>query len=488
MKKRQVWFRDFDGWFYGQVGKGRRRRQKRILRGPNTPTRFRKAQRKYNNLLKADPGLLSELSATDSIKSVFISFLKLYSKRHCSPETHRWYRCFLKSFARKYGSIRFCDLTPEDVEAWLDEPKITKRVCKKTEKVFKRRCVWSETTRNRAITCVKVAVNWFIRRKKLKDNPLADLKKPAMGRRERIVAPEERELIFSSVKDEAFRLFLKAVAGTGARPGELRKVEAKHFHLSGLWVFPPKQHKTGKKTGKPRVIYLTPEMTELCKKLAAEQPEGPLFLNTRGKPWTVNAIRIRFRNRRKRFPQLKGVVCYCYRHTFTTDGLLNGVPVAQMQELLGHTSPAMMPSHRLRDRQRGAAQSRRDRADRRLRVPGVTLQRGADLCPCAALRRDREGQGPAPQTGRGRHRHPGTCRRGGTDRPWRFWSSPSRSCWRSLAMSRRASRSTSRTSAKKATNAMRNCTPPRTRQPSSASPPASAISTSCSPGSSPAAS
>lgn len=50
------------------------------------------------------------------------------------------------------------------------------------------------------------------------------------------------------------------------------------------------------------VVYLTPPMVKLCTRLAAEHPEGPLFLNSRGKPWTRNAIRCRFRTLRKRFP------------------------------------------------------------------------------------------------------------------------------------------------------------------------------------------
>jgi integrase len=119
---------------------------------------------------------------------------------------------------------------------------------------------------------------------------------------------------------------------------------ALHFLIGihSLWIFPPRRHKTGKKTGKPRVVYLTPPVVKLCQMLAARRPEGPLFLNTRGKPWTRNAVRIRFRNLRKRFPALKGVTAYCYRHDFATQGLMNGLTIAQMQELLGHTSPAML--------------------------------------------------------------------------------------------------------------------------------------------------
>jgi integrase len=38
-------------------------------------------------------------------------------------------------------------------------------------------------------------------------------------------------------------------------------------------------------------------------------------------------------------------VSYTYRHTFVTDALENGVGVAQVAELLGHTSTDMVMSH-----------------------------------------------------------------------------------------------------------------------------------------------
>ena len=86
-------------------------------------------------------------------------------------------------------------------------------------------------------------------------------------------------------------------------------------------------------------------MLELSRRLMERYPSGPLFRNSRGKPWTRNAIRCRFRNLRAKLPHLKGVVSYTYRHSFVTDALENGVGVAQVAELLGHTSTDMVMSH-----------------------------------------------------------------------------------------------------------------------------------------------
>ncbi len=83
-------------------------------------------------------------------------------------------------------------------------------------------------------------------------------------------------------------------------------------------------------------------MAELCRDLAREHPEGPLFRNTRGKPWTRNAIRIRFRNLRKRLGLAPGVVAYAFRHTYITDALEKGVPIASLAELAGHKDTRMI--------------------------------------------------------------------------------------------------------------------------------------------------
>jgi hypothetical protein len=226
MSKRKVWHRAEDGWFYGQVGSGRKgRRQRRILEAPDTPRNRRRAQKKYEQLL--DDGV--DLSADTRLRQVFISFLRKHARKRCSDDTFGWYRYYLKEFARKHGTLRLKQLTPAHVEDWLDQPKKRRWVSKKTKKVFERKFLWGDTTRNRAITCIKAAVNWFCRRARVRDNPLTLLIKPPIARRERLLKPEEKRLILRSVRDAAFRQFVFVMTATGARPGEIRKVTAAEF-------------------------------------------------------------------------------------------------------------------------------------------------------------------------------------------------------------------------------------------------------------------
>src|SRR5262249_56173778 len=126
------------------------------------------------------------------------------------------------------------------------------------------------------------------------------------------------------------------VVDTGWRAGEVMAVTADHVSRDGTkWTF--EVHKTDGH-GEARVVYLSPAMQELTRKLLALYPEGPLFRSTRKfggvrRPWTRNGIRCRFRRLREKgqrlrqqaapeerakVPDLAGLTYYVLRTTFTT--------------------------------------------------------------------------------------------------------------------------------------------------------------------------
>src|SRR3954463_11506643 len=132
------------------------------------------------------------------------------------------------------------------------------------------------TSRRCAIVALKRSYNWANDEGLLDENPLKKVKRPPTKRRERIPTEDERKQTRQRTRDEPFREFVFAMTETGARPGEVRRVTAAHFDQEhGAWVL--SEHKTKKKTGRQRVIYLTPTMIELTKKLCKQWPEGPIF-------------------------------------------------------------------------------------------------------------------------------------------------------------------------------------------------------------------
>jgi integrase len=317
---KKPFYRTFDDWWYVQLSSGRKRFQKKLIKGRDNET---EAYQAFYRVMAAGPDLPVPTTITSAkCCDLFLA----WSQKHNEPATYNWYRGYLQSFCDLFGNVPALDLKPFHITRWLDSHPGWK---------VSRRC---------AITALKRALNWCADEGVLPGNPVKRVKKPPQTCRERVLTVAERETILRAIKDRPFREYVFALLETGCRPGEARTVSSTHVNLDlGAWVFPPKEHKTGKRTGKPRIIYLSPAMIELTKRLMLEHPEGPLFRSFRGgKPYTRQAVRCRFRRLRKRFPGLANVVSYTLRHTYATDALAQSVPIATVAQLMGHSSTTMV--------------------------------------------------------------------------------------------------------------------------------------------------
>ncbi len=86
-------------------------------------------------------------------------------------------------------------------------------------------------------------------------------------------------------------------------------------------------------------------MVAICKRLAEKYPTGPLYHTQRGTPYGWCGLSKRMGWLRQRLGLPNTITVYGYRHTFATDALANGVPDAQVAELLGHSGTAMLHRH-----------------------------------------------------------------------------------------------------------------------------------------------
>jgi len=75
---------------------------------------------------------------------------------------------------------------------------------------------------------------------------------------------------------------------TGCRPQESLRLEARHVDVANQrWVFPKSESKMKRIA---RIIYMTDRAMPIVRRLMLAHPEGPLFRNTNGKPWTTEAV------------------------------------------------------------------------------------------------------------------------------------------------------------------------------------------------------
>ena len=75
---------------------------------------------------------------------------------------------------------------------------------------------------------------------------------------------------------------------------------------------------------------------------AAAKHRPYVFLNRRNKPWNNNSIRLRIQRLKIKLNLPEDLCAYLLRHAFGTNAILNGVDVATVAELMGHTSLEMV--------------------------------------------------------------------------------------------------------------------------------------------------
>lgn len=321
MRNPQPFFRKFDGWWYVQIPQQGKRRQIRLAQGKANRA---EAFRRYHELMaQQDPASLPDRSQVN-LASLCDMFLD-HSQRHHSASTFANYKFFLNEFCQVHGTLPVLQLKPFHVSRWLEGKS------------------WAQATKRGAIISIKRVLNWAFEQGYLDAQLLRGLKRPPATRRTTTITSAQHEEMLAAT-DDAFREFLTALKETGARPGEVMALTAADVDLQqGLWIL--RKHKTAWKTGKPRIIYLTATMLATTRKLIEQRPTGALFRNSDGEAWTRNAVRLRMKRLREKLNLPAGTISYAYRHTFVTNSLVNGVPIATVAELVGHRDTAMISQH-----------------------------------------------------------------------------------------------------------------------------------------------
>lgn len=275
------------------------------------------------------------------VAAIAENFLR-WAIKHVASSTYAQYSRYVASFCEPWGGLRARELKPFHVTKWLENK------------------TWGDSGKRTAVTAVKRCFAWAVEEGLLNNNPLQRVRRPAVKRRERLITDDEHALMMQASDDGrkpgkrlekkgerakhragAFRQVLVALRHSGTRPGMIAAVTVENVTPDiDAWIL--HDHKMRGKTGKPLIIRLSPCLQTLTRILLSQRDSGRLFLNSSGQPWTRNAIRCRMRSMRLRLGLEPGAVAYAYRHTYATNAMVNGVDVATVAELLGHTDLRMV--------------------------------------------------------------------------------------------------------------------------------------------------
>src|SRR5262249_42579166 len=136
-----------------------------------------------------------------------------------------------------------------------------------------------------------------------------------------------------------FRDLLVVSYDTGARPIEVKQLEARHLQLDKQRAVLPKEEAKGRKA--PRVFYFATERSmEIIQRLSEARPTGPLFLNARGNRWTGDAVKCAFARLEEKIG--RRLSHYALRHSRLTDWLVSGVDSHVVAKLSGHKDTKML--------------------------------------------------------------------------------------------------------------------------------------------------
>jgi integrase len=257
---------------------------------------------------------------SDSVAAICDAYLE-WAEQHRSPDTYRWYKDRLQAFIGSIPStLRVGHLRPYHVQRFVDAMSVASGTKRNYVRAVKRAMIWAEE-------------QGYVAR-----SPIAHLKKPRQGKRENIVTDADFTGILGHTRDTEFRDLCTFAWHTGARAAECFAVEARHVELGeGRIVFPVDEEKMERA---PRIIYLNGEALAIVKRLLGEHPEGHLFRNTDGLPWTPDATNCRFKTLEKKIG--KKVCLTDFRHTFCHRLLKTGVDALTVATLMGHADPSMV--------------------------------------------------------------------------------------------------------------------------------------------------
>ncbi|QJW95420.1 tyrosine-type recombinase/integrase [Frigoriglobus tundricola] len=310
------WHRKQTGWWMVEING----KQEKLVEGPKDEKHRLLAEEKFAELRKLHR--LAPESVGSRTADIVESFL-IHSRIHFAADTHRLNKYYCQLFAEACGQVQAREIKPYHIDRWID-PKVEAEE-------------WGDTTVYNARKAAMRVFSWAAERKILSENPLAGMKNSKPKPRQRAITDAEFAKLYENAGDP-LRNILRALYLTGARPKEARDLTWEQVK-EDRWVLP--EHKTAKKTGKARVIFLNEEMRALMTALRGNG-HTHVFLNTEGQPWTMNALRLQVWRIKKKLNLADDVCSYLCRHGFGTRAILAGVDGPTLAELMGHTSQDMI--------------------------------------------------------------------------------------------------------------------------------------------------
>ncbi len=250
------------------------------------------------------------------------------------------------------GNVDLSKLTHGKVKAWRDAiaeapPRVRTR--RGAEQAFRTiEATDSESMRkrqataNRILTVLKAALNLAHENRRVSSKAAWEAVKPFREvdlAKVRFLTPAEVTALTTACEPD-FQTIVKAALLTGCRYGELTALRVGAFHSDSKSIFIEKS-----KNGTARHVALNDEGVAFFSRLAkGREPSAKMFFRANGKPWKTSEQK-RPMDKACSESKVDGVTFHILRHTYASQAVMNGVPVAVIAEQLGHKDTRITERH-----------------------------------------------------------------------------------------------------------------------------------------------
>lgn len=223
------------------------------------------------------------------------------------------------------------------------------------------------TTARDTIALLRAIFNWGIAEGIIKSNPAKGIKLVERGSRDTILEnAHDYARLFSTLQTMEAEKHIKSAAAdairvialTGARRGEIAGLRWGHVHLDrGEIIVPPSGHKTGKRTGKPRIIALPAAAQEIISRQPVGEPDDLVFGFAKGRNGAVALGKV-WNSVRAKAELPDGLGLHGLRHSLASHLAMGGAGAAEIMAAMGHTqlSTAQRYVHWARDARHAVAE------------------------------------------------------------------------------------------------------------------------------------